>query len=477
MIRRRMVRAALVAGGVLASVLLQSPASVSAHPLGNFTVNRAVLLEIHPEALDVRYVIDMAEIPAFAEMRTIDADGGGSVAAAERDAYGSDACGEVWAAFSIRIDGAAVEAVEAGPPELTFPAGAGGLNTVRLVCSLEAAVRLADGEQRIDVADATEDGRLGWREVVIAAAPGVEILGADVPALSPSAGLTTYPEDQLASPPDVRSGSATARISSGARGAGDAAPASLTSGPAPDGLAALVSGTALGSGILAPLVALLLGAAHAVSPGHGKTLVAAYVVGSPGTLRRAAVLGVTVAVTHTLGVFVVGGVLLLGGEFLVPDQVVIWLSVVAGVLVLAFGIGMLVRALRETRHARAHDHGHAHQHEHNHGHPGADGSVRNVVAIGLAGGMVPSASAVIVLLVAIGTNQVAYGLGLIVAFGAGMALVLGGLALTVGWLRGRVAGTASPLLRRAGRVVPFVAAVAVLLAGLATFIGAIAQIA
>ncbi|MGQ0609205.1 MAG: hypothetical protein ACT4OQ_12185, partial [Chloroflexota bacterium] len=79
--------------------------------------------------------------------------------------------------------------------------------------------------------------------------------------------------------------------------------------------------------------------------------------------------------------------------------------------------------------------------------------------------------------VAIGTNQVVYGLGLIVAFGVGMAIVLGGLALTVGWLRGRFTGITSPMLRRMGGVVPFVAAVAVLLAGLATFIGAIAQIA
>ncbi|MGQ0607219.1 MAG: hypothetical protein ACT4OQ_01970, partial [Chloroflexota bacterium] len=268
MISLRIARATLVVAGAVASVLLHAPAPVHAHPLGNFTVNRAVLLELRPEGIGVRYVVDMAEIPAFAEMRKIDTDGDGSVGPLERDAYGGDACSEVRAAFSVRVDGTRLQAIEGAPPELTFPAGAGGLSTVRLVCSLEAEVGLAGGERRVEVVDATDDGRLGWREVVIAAAPGVEIVAADVPPRSPSAELTSYPEEQVASPPDVRSGSATARVtSSGVAVAGDAAPALLTSGPAPDGLAALVSGTALGSGILAPLVALLLGAAHAVSPG------------------------------------------------------------------------------------------------------------------------------------------------------------------------------------------------------------------
>ncbi|MGH2380955.1 MAG: hypothetical protein ACRDG7_07000, partial [Candidatus Limnocylindria bacterium] len=136
MIGRRIARATLVLAGVVASVLLQAPAAVSAHPLGNFTVNRAVLLELRPEAIDVRYVIDMAEIPAFAEMRKIDTDGNGSVGPSERNAYGSDACSEVRAALSIRVDGTALEAIEAAPPELSFPPGAGGLSTVRLVCRL-----------------------------------------------------------------------------------------------------------------------------------------------------------------------------------------------------------------------------------------------------------------------------------------------------------------------------------------------------
>jgi len=169
-------------------------------------------------------------------------------------------------------------------------------------------------------------------------------------------------------------------------------------------------------------------------------------------VRQAAGLGLTVAVTHTAGVFLLGVVMLAAGEFLVPERVIGWLSAASGLLVVGLGIGLVIRAITgrargahqhgahhdADAHAHAHVHGEAHPHSHAPRSSGAPLRARNVIALGLAGGMVPSASALIVLLVAVSTGQLLLGLTLIVAFGVGMAAVLGGLAVATTWLRGSV---------------------------------------
>jgi ABC-type nickel/cobalt efflux system permease component RcnA len=244
------------------------------------------------------------------------------------------------------------------------------------------------------------------------------------------------------------------------------------------------------------LLALALGAAHAVSPGHGKTLVAAYLIGSRGSARHAATLGLTVAVTHTAGVFLLGAVTLVIGQWFVPERVIEWLSLGSGALVVLLGAGLVVRALQSSRgtsgpsHTHDHDqgrdqdHGDAHEHPHPHvlqAGPQADLRRRNIVALGLAGGMVPSASALIVLLVAITTGRLTFGLLLIAAFGAGMALVLGGLAIVTTLVRGAVRApsglTAHPAARLVARSIPLVSGLAVLIAGLSVTIGALTRFA
>ena len=181
---------------------------------------------------------------------------------------------------------------------------------------------------------------------------------------------------------------------------------------------------------------------------------------------------------------------LLAGQFLVPERVIGWLSIGSGVLVVLLGAGLVVRAVRGSAnaHDRGHDHGHGHAHPHPHGdaHPHLDAHshavelrARNVVALGLAGGMVPSASALIVLLVAITTGRLFFGLVLIMAFGAGMSLVLGGLAVASTMVRGAVTRSGGigshPLARRAAEVVPLVSGLAVLTAGVAVTIGALTR--
>ena len=466
--------------------------AVSAHPLGNYTVNRAVIVRLGPTVVALRYMVDMAEIPAFGEIQAMDTNADGKTDAAELSAYARAACEADRQALSVQLDRTRAAVAQWEAPQLSFPAGAGGLSTLRLVCSFGAQLPAGRDSRTIEVADTTNDGHVGWHEVIISADSGVSITTSDVPAVSRSAELTAYPLDSLQSPPDVRSGSATFRLVAGAAGNGSAPDpaAPLVRSTANDPLAALVGGplTPLPV-VLGILLAAGLGAAHAVSPGHGKTLVAAYLIGSQGSRRHAATLGLTVAVTHTAGVFLLGAVTLLAGQFLVPERVIGWLTIGSGFLVVLLGAGLVLRATRGSRatHDHGHEHLHAHEDEHPHGHerehehPQRELRARNVVALGLAGGMVPSASALIVLLVAITTGRLLFGLVLIMAFGVGMSLILGGLAVATTMVRGAVTasgGIAShPLVRRAASAVPLVAGVAVLAAGLAVTIGALARFA
>jgi ABC-type nickel/cobalt efflux system permease component RcnA len=241
---------------------------------------------------------------------------------------------------------------------------------------------------------------------------------------------------------------------------------------------------------LAVLLSLGLGAAHAVSPGHGKTLVAAYVLGSGGSARSALQIGLWVAVSHTAGVLVLGAITLVASELLLPERVIAWLSLGSGIVVTGLGLVLLGRLVMARRggtsatHA-SHDHGHDHPHGHDHGHdhPPASGTLtwRSAIALGFAGGAVPSASALIVLLVAISTDRPLLGIGLIVCFGIGMAIVLGGLALLAGRVR-QVAARPDGLSNRrparlAVRLAPIAAGVIVLVSGLAFTAAALSQLA
>ena len=351
----------LVSAGLGALALLTSAGIASAHPLGNYTVNRSVGVRIASSGITLRYIIDMAEIPAFSELQRIDRNSDGLTDPAEVSSYAEAACAAVQSQVQLSIDGSAVALQPRADPELSFPAGAGGLSTLRLVCVLGAPMPKTSASFALSVVDRTDDGHVGWHEVTVSQGPGMVIKASDVPNVSPSAELTAYPVDVLQTPPDVRSGTARLhRVSGGSAAPAHDAPGALVQRPtANDPLAALVGGELTpAAAIGALLLALLLGAGHAVSPGHGKTLIAAYLIGSRGSVRHAATLGLTVAITHTAGVFLLGAVTLLIGQFFVPERVIEWLSIASGVLVALLGAGLVIRAIRGAGRARAHRHPH-----------------------------------------------------------------------------------------------------------------------
>ncbi|MGW2146523.1 nickel/cobalt transporter [Nonomuraea bangladeshensis] len=385
--------------GLLLPALFAGPAA--AHPLGNFTVNHYNGLVVTPGGIGNLAVVDLAELPTLQADRDVDAG------------YAGRRCAALAAAQRLVVAGAAVpwRVAEAG---FAYAPGLGGLRTSRLTCRLTAAVR-ASGP--VEFTDAFEQDRIGWREIS-AAGDGVRLSGSTVPAASVSDELRAYPEDLLSDPLDQRTATFTASAGGPATGGSGTAPGGLaTGGPAGEAFAALdrtftgligSDALTLPLGLLAVGLAVVLGAGHALIPGHGKTVMAAYLAGRRGRPRDAVVVGATVTATHTAGVLVVG-LALTAFTTLAGETVLSWLGVASGVLIAVIG----VRLLLNSRHPRT-GHGHGHGH----------GRRAGLVGLGVAGGLVPSPSALIVLLGAIALGRTWFGVALVTAYGVGMAATL-----------------------------------------------------
>ena len=404
-----MQKGSRVAGLAFIAVLfgLLSAAPASAHPLGNFSVNHLSTVSISSDRVDVRYVLDQAEIP------TIQERGLGRAELLRRK------LGEIERRLSLSVDGRPAALHRTGAPRLTFPAGAGGLNTTRLELTLNAVVR---NPRRVELQDSTFPDRVGWKAIVSAPGDGTAVRTA-TPSGDPTAGLRHYPRDLLTSPVERRSASFSVRPGEGTLRAPEAVAAAGP--PAEDGFAGLFADAAAGQGVLLLLLAAAFGwgALHALSPGHGKAMVAAYLIGTRGSARDAVLLGATVTVTHTIGVFALGLVTLGLSQYVLPEDLYPWLTLVSGLMVVAVGAGVLRSRLRRAHgHAHPHEHTHAHAHAHDH---------RGVLSMGAAAGLIPCPSALVVLLAAIAQHEVALGMLLIVAFSLGLAGTLTVLGLAV----------------------------------------------
>ncbi|HEU4398159.1 MAG TPA: nickel transporter [Actinomycetota bacterium] len=484
---------------VLAAALaVAGAAPAAAHPLGNFTVNSYSGLRVGPDRLVVDYVLDMAEIPAFQTRQAIDGDRDGKASDAEAAGWRDRECPRLAGGLRATVDGRPLS-LQVTTAAVAFPSGVGGLRTLRLECALAARLPAARGRHDLAYTDGNQAGRVGWREIT-ATGDGAVLDAADVPARSASGRLTVYPDDQLRSPLDQRT--AAVRFRPGGPRAGDGGEPGIAGPAARRGVdrataafTALVAERRLspGFGLLALGLAVVLGAAHALAPGHGKTVMAAYLVGLRGSLRQAATIGATVTVTHTAGVLLLG-LVLSASRAVASERVYPWLGLASGLLLAAVGLTLAARALTGHRHPHAHPHphgpgageevaagpgghdhgGHGHLHDGS-GHAGGWGGRplgrRGLVALGLAGGLVPSPSAVVVLLGGTALGHAWFGVALVLAYGIGMAAALTGVGLLLAHLRGRVdrrlAVPAASLLARAGRLLPVATASVIVVVGLA----------
>ena len=416
---------------LLGGVALLVPAVANAHPLGNFTVNRYSGIELSGERVYVHYVIDFAEIPTVQEGDQVRAPGFAA---------------KVGDGLVLELDGRRVALVPVEHKVVERP-GAGGLKTLRFDGVYKA--RPVPEARGLCSTIRTSSRRLGWKEVVVRASDGARISSSTAPATSSSDALRAYPKNLLSSPLDVSSARVVYEP-----GSGEGTPPRL-SGSTPKvasgggGFESLIEREDLGVGVVlvSLLVAMFWGAAHALTPGHGKAIVAAYMVGTRGTAGHAVLLGLIVTVTHTIGVFALGLVTLSLSEFIVPEQLYPWLNLVSAVLVVLVGVTVLrlrVGSWLGSGRGRsgpdhdhhAHDHSHGHHHDHHHGHdhghshvPERGSGLRGLLAVGISGGLLPCPTALVVLLAAISLHRVGYGLLLIVAFSVGLAATITGIAL------------------------------------------------
>ncbi|MGI8691942.1 MAG: hypothetical protein ACR2JK_03445, partial [Geodermatophilaceae bacterium] len=506
-----------------------------AHPLGNFTINHYNGIELFADRVDVLAIVDTAEIPTAQQFPAIDTDGSGDLSESELASSAEEQCPAVAAGIVASAGGTAIEWGVSDPTLETLP-GAADLPILRLTCRLSAPADLS-GPSTFTLTDGNGEGRVGWREIT-AVGDGVRLLEPPVPAETISDQLRAYPQDLLLSPLNVQSVTLRTELGEGSTGTtefqtGSSADPFTRFIAAADVYLQNLIGPELTPlvGALAVLLAILLGAGHALLPGHGKTVMAAYLAGRRGSRRDALIVGATVTGTHTAGVLILG-IAISVSSAVAGEQVLRWLGVISGVLVAVIGVTLLRSALRSRRfraaevenaavlvgsgglqetaphgptghshdggrvhdhpadlvHAHApdhehahpagddhapdhehdhdhdhdhdygddhdhdHDHGHGHghdhgdDHDHDHGHdhvpaqplggghthshgfgrahshgPGDGYSRSGLIGMGVAGGLVPSPSALIVLLASIGLGRTAFGVALVFAYGLGMA--------------------------------------------------------
>ncbi|MFG2280756.1 sulfite exporter TauE/SafE family protein [Streptomyces asoensis] len=528
--------AVFTAGCALALV---PSASASAHPLGNFTVNRYDGLVAAPGQLRVDHVEDLAEIPATQAKPDIDRLGMGE--------WARQRCATAASGSRLTVDGRAVT-LTAGPGKAVVRPGQAGLNTLRVECRLTAPLPGTPAGDTVDLTFHSEGASSGpgWREIT-ARGDRMTLTGSDVPEKSVSGELTSYPKELLSSPADTSTASLRVRPGGAAlvEDGRDAPAASVLPRGADRWTRALDDLVArqdltVGFAALALVIAIGLGAMHALAPGHGKTIMAATAAARGGRARMKDVLplAASVTVTHTLGVVALG-LLVTAGSAAAPS-VIAWLGLASGALVLFAGASLARRAWRgrnpgdphghphphphpagdghphprpdggrphthgpvrtpgrqlalvgaptphthahpehgpdhgpdhdrghshdhehDGHHEHTHDHGHRHDHDHTHDHGhththshggrththAVAPTLRGTLLLGFAGGMVPSPSAVVVLVGAAALGHAWFGLLLVVAYGVGLALTL----TAAGFAVVRLGSRATALLDRQPR--------------------------
>ena len=486
-------RRLLQALGLFVALILASPVPGSAHPLGNFSISQYAGVHIGEASIALRYFVDMAEIPTFQELQTREMPADPADPRVSR--YLRDTATALKHGLALEVDGRRL-ALDVQSAEVIFPPGAGDLPTMKIALLFRASLaesRRGDIEE-LRYRDENFAARAGWKEVIAVGRSGVVLVESSVPDRNRSRELGDYPTDLLDSPPQVREArvrftrpAATVVARTAPMAISPLPPAEPRVEPAEQRVEApetpvvarvnaqrttrgsftdLITTRELtvSAVVIALLVAAALGAFHALEPGHGKTVVAAYLVGSRGTARHALILGLIVTASHTAGVILLGAVTFFASQYVVPDRLYPWVALASGLTIAALGLSLFWRRYKDggaghehhhhhhggLAHSHGPDAGHAHDHDHAHDHHAHAGhhhhhhdhgavSLRQLWALGITGGIVPCPAALVVLLSALSLRRVGFGLLLIVAFSLGLALVLIAIGMLMVYARRLVA--------------------------------------
>ena len=487
--------------------------SASAHPMGNFSVNHYSRIEMQSDRILVHYFIDLAEIPTYQELQQGNLAPSPGVPINSKDpaitSYVATRGEELGRGLSLALDGRAV-ALRSISSGVIFPAGAGGLPTMKMgfVYAADYPVNLDRAHMSLHYSDGNYAGHSGWKEIIATLAAGT-LIETSVPTTDRSDELSNYPTDLLNSPPQaldanvevslpalppagsnsevtrsVFSHTARVRDTVSAPGlsqktitpvthASTQSPMRMVTPAKPASAAATVpirleanqqqtprsrfteliteQHLSLWFLLTAAIIAIGLGALHALEPGHGKTIVAAYLVGSRGTARHAVLLGLIVTASHTAGVLGLGAITLYASRYIVPEQLYPWLGVFSGVTIAVLGCYMFLRRLTGAATDHSHEPGSQHAHRFFFMRKGGEGeeaseslieagvqkqvSLTQLFTLGVTGGIIPCPAALIVLLSAFALHRVALGFFLIVAFSVGLAAVLIGFGMAMVYAR------------------------------------------
>ncbi len=475
----------------------------AAHPMGNFSVNHYTRLNVSAKGVEVTYVLDLAEVPTYQLLKEWKLDAKSS--RAKLDQRAAEQAREWMNGIEFRTGGKRVtpEFVRAA---IKVSDGAGGLSVARV----ETSMRLDRVKGNLEFEDRNFPERAGWKEIVIDSGDGASIVTASQGNVDRSKALTEYPADPRVAPPqDLRAkvewqtarpvitkkivpveqpAPVAAQDATPSPAAAQQAPGTVVKG---DFLSRVLAQRELGMGmiLICMLVAFGLGATHAMSPGHGKTIVAAYLVGSRGTMRHAAFLGAMVTFTHTISVFAIGLATFFLSKYFVPESMVRVLEAISGLSIAAVGASLFYKRLKRLRaanvhdhhhhhdHDHAHDHDHDHHHHHDHDHDHAHGhahshvpqgeiTLGSLIALGASGGLVPCPSAMVLLLFAISVGRIGLGLALLVAFSLGLAGVLMAIGMLVIYAKNWLPDPAKTSQHPAFRLVPVLSAAVIVCLGL-----------
>lgn len=508
MLAKRMLNVALL------FLLLLTCRSSFAHPMGNFSVNHYSKITLEESSIRVRYFIDLAEIPTYQELQQANISATAiDPNSAEVIDYIKTRGAALGHGLILDINGQSVQ-LRLISSAVIFPPGAGGLPTMKMGFVYQAGYSSRPStanRQRVHLryADNNYPGHSGWKEIVASASAG-SLLQSSVPAIDRSGELSNYPTDLLSSPPQDLEASFIAELAlspapitnaetksrSQTRVDGSLpgiavnrsvdsakiglapkhtpaesapvffAPVSPASRPESsmhikanqqktprNKFTELIQAQHLSAWFLltAAFIAIGLGGLHALEPGHGKTIVAAYLVGSKGTARHAALLGLIVTMSHTAGVFALGAITLYASRYIVPEQLYPWLGALSGITIAGLGCYMLLRRLTGTAADHSHAPGQASSHlpfwkrsvvsggdavQQQDSRPAAQAvSLTQLLTLGITGGIIPCPAALIVLLSAFALHRIGLGFFLIVAFSVGLAAVLIGFGMLMVYAR------------------------------------------
>jgi ABC-type nickel/cobalt efflux system permease component RcnA len=489
-----------------------------AHPMGNFSINHYAGIHVERNSVEVRYIIDQAEIPTYQEMQN--AGIVPQVGDASLPKYLTQQAADWNKNIKLEINGETVRLVPVSK-SVIFPPGAGGLPTMKIGVIYRGVLRDAGKPGvartlRLHYLDENFAGHAGWKEIVVTAGDGVTLDAKQPFSVDRSEQLTNYPTNLLNSPPQDLEAAFEYTVAPSAVVIAAAKPAAVVVTPAhvpvvaPEVVVApapamrlepnkqatprsrfteLMTQKHVGFWFLltAAFLAAGLGALHALEPGHGKTIVAAYLVGSRGRARHAVGLGLLVTASHTAGVYLLGAVVLYASKYIIPERIYPWLSIFSGLVIAVLAGYLLLRAWTGLETPDDHDEGVLHTHwyslRRDRGELDreavasaevlkADGAsertvpLRQLLLLGITGGIIPCPAALVVLLSAVSLHRVGLGLFLIVAFSFGLAAVLITIGIVMVKARSLLSRwwSDSPLIQR---WLPVASASAMLVAGLA----------